>query len=215
MNEGSQYDADYFLRGKESGKSLYENYRYLPELTIPMVQTIIEHCNIQKGARVLDYGCARGYTVKTLRGLGYEAYGYDISEWAVQNSDPQIRQCVTTDKKFALDPPVSYEWIIAKDVLEHVRYVKSVVVDLMKIAEKGLFVVVPLSKFDNSPYVINDYEKDTTHIQRYTLGTWVNMFLRTGWVVEASYRMKGVKDNWWKSEWKLGNGFITARRIEE
>ena len=36
---GSQYDEDYFLRGKQTGKSLYEDYRWLPELTRPMVAT--------------------------------------------------------------------------------------------------------------------------------------------------------------------------------
>ena len=53
-----QYDADYFLRGKETGKSLYENYRWLPDLTTPMVCSIISHLGIRSGDTILDFGCA-------------------------------------------------------------------------------------------------------------------------------------------------------------
>src|SRR5579862_3672374 len=86
-DDGSVYDESYFLRGKESGKSLYENYRWMPDLTIPMVQRIIEHCGIRRGDSILDFGCARGYVVRAFRELGYNAYGYDISRWAIENAD--------------------------------------------------------------------------------------------------------------------------------
>src|SRR5436305_1382867 len=85
-----QYDEDYFLRGKESGKSLYSDYRWLPELTIPMVCAMIRHLGIGPDDTVLDFGCARGYVVKAFQELGYIAYGYDTSEWAVQNADPAV-----------------------------------------------------------------------------------------------------------------------------
>lgn len=215
-NTNNPYDADYFLRGPESGKSLYTDYRWLPDLTIPMAQRIIDHCGIKKGARVLDFGCARGYLVKALRMLNVNAYGYDASEWALDNADPEVYHYLTRIKEMAFHPDVvPYDWIIAKDVLEHVQYVRSTVIDLMKAARIGVFVVVPLSKFDHGDYVIPDYEKDVTHIQRLTLDKWAKMFMEPGWRVEASYRVPGIKDNYYKPGWERGNGFITARRIEE
>ncbi len=74
-----QYDADYFLRGKATGKSLYEDYRWMPGLTIPMVRSMISHLGIANADMVLDFGCARGYVVRAFRELGYLAYGYDTS----------------------------------------------------------------------------------------------------------------------------------------
>ncbi len=213
-DRAAQYDEDYFLRGKQSGKSLYSDYRWLPDLTIPMVQHIVDHCGIQKGERVLDFGCARGYSVKALRGLGYDAFGVDISEWAIANADPEVKpHCyLASDVPFSQWSP---DWVIAKDVLEHVEYVERVVANLMRVARRGVFAVVPLAEFNNSDYIIEEYEKDITHIQRWPLVKWVEMFLRHGWRVEAAYRLPGVKDNYYKPGWELGNGFITARRIEE
>lgn len=211
------YDADYFLRGKQTGKSLYEDYRWLPELTVPMVMAITGHLRICSGANgvnfsgptILDFGCARGYVVKAFRELGYQAYGYDVSKWAVENADKDVYHFLTTDRAKAFS--TKYDWIIAKDVLEHVPYVANCITELLDTAVKGVFAVVPLSPFDNTPYTVPEYEKDVTHIQRRTLITWIGMFLRPGWSVEASYRVQGIKDNY--AQYPKGNGFITARRL--
>lgn len=201
------YDEDYFLRGKETGKSLYENYRWLPELTIPMTQAIITHCGIQKADHILDFGCARGYTVRALYELGYDAWGYDTSEWALTNSDTKVKKRLSKE----LSPCDVYEWIIAKDVLEHIHTVADTIEDLFTMAETGIFAIVPLSLFDGQPYVVKDYEKDVTHIHRFCLATWARMFMRPEWSVTASYRVPGVKDNY--AQYERGNGFITARRL--
>lgn len=208
---GSMYDEDYFLRGRETGKSLYENYRWMPELTIPMAQAIVDHCGINKGARVLDFGCARGYLVKALRGLGYTAYGYDISEWAINNADPDVYHHLTCRDGLAFEPGIRYEWIIAKDVFEHVQSVGLTIRKLQTYATKGIFAVVPLSLIDDGEYVVKEYEQDITHIHRLTLTSWVKKFLRTGWSVEAAFRVPGVKDNY--AQYRRGNGFLTVRKI--
>ncbi len=214
-NVGEVYDEDYFMRGITSGKSLYTAYSWKPELTIPMCQRIIDHCGIEKGSRVLDFGCARGYSVRALRGLGYDAYGVDISKWALENADPEAKPYldIVVPNTFAPLSGMYFNWIIAKDVLEHVPYVDFVINNLMEHAINGLFVVVPLSQFRNGKYVVADYEKDVTHTQRLRLIDWAEMFVRPGWAVECSYRVKGVKDNY--SQYKYGNGFLTVRRIEE
>lgn len=217
MNIADQYDADYFLRGKQTGKSLYEDYRWLPDLTIPMCRAIAKHCGIANSATILDFGCARGYMVRAFRKLGYNAGGYDISEWAIENVDPEVKPYVTNNLALALPEVMTYDWVIAKDVLEHIPHVQRTIYNLMRTVCVGLFVVVPLSRFDGSgaKYIIEEYEKDVTHCQRWTLSGWVSMFLRPGWSVEASYRVPGVKDNYYKPGWEYGNGFLTVRRLEE
>ncbi len=115
--------------------------------------------------------------------------------------------------EIAFDNDVQYDWVIAKDVMEHVEFVDLCINDLLRVTRKGMFVVVPLSRFDYSPYVISEYEKDVTHIQRWTLPTWAAKFIRRGWSVEASYRVPGIKDNWYKPEWEEGNGFLTIRKV--
>ena len=223
MNEDfTIYDADYFLHGRQTGKSLYEDYRWMPELTIPMARAMARGLGIAEGQTILDFGCARGYTVKAFREIGYEAYGVDASQWAIDNCDPTVKGFVTCTQAL----PPAMDWIIAKDVLEHVREAPAVIADMLDSAREGVFVVVPLSAADGQPYIVPSYEADVTHIHRLTLATWVKMFLDqcgARWKIEAAYRFRGVKENYhgWATwvqgnyeNWERGNGFITARRIK-
>ena len=207
------YDSDYFLRGKQTGKSCYENYRWLPDLTIPMVGAIVSYLGVEPSASVLDFGCARGYTVRAFCEMGYNAFGIDASEWAVTNCDPLVRDYLYHRNGMYINHINGrFDWILAKDVLEHVPDAVGVVNNLLEHARVGVFAVVPLAEVDNEKYTIRCYEKDITHIHRLTLATWVSYFLQPGWEVTASYRVKGVKDNY--SGFATGNGFITCRRIE-
>lgn len=203
------YDADYFLRGKQTGKSLYEDYRWMPTLTIPMVQSIVNFLNINKRHTILDFGAARGYMVKALRQLGYDAYGMDPSAWAIDNADPEARKYLRCQDKLTHD----FDWIVAKDTLEHIPDVGNLSLELQKYARVGIFIVVPLAVVDGDKYVLSDYEKDVTHIHRFTLATWARLFIRPGWEVSARYRVEGVKDNHYITGWEPGDGFIIARRI--
>jgi ribosomal protein L11 methylase PrmA len=197
------FDEAYFLRGKQTGVSLYEDYRWMPNLTMPMARCIVDYLKLRYTDRVLDFGCARGYLVRALRMLGYCAWGFDTSEWAVANCDPYVREFMVTSTSR------DYEWILAKDVLEHVLDVPEAVDRLMIAANVGVFAVVPLAH--GPRYDVEEYEGDITHLHRWNLGMWAGVFMRPGWAVTASYRVRGVKDNY--AHHQRGNGFITARRV--
>ena len=216
--DANVYDEDYYLRGKESGKSLYENYRWMPELTIPMARAIVSRLGIGPQHTILDYGCSRGYLVKAFCELDLIAYGIDVSEWAISNADELVKHRL----KCTSDIPPEIDWIIAKDVLEHVPNVAQTIDRIMNGASVGVFAVIPLSAQDGEPYIIPDYELDVTHIHRLTLASWAALFIRHGWSVECSYRARGIKENYhgwmtWVKDvydlWRQGNGFIIARRI--
>lgn len=201
------YDEGYFERGRETGKSLYERYRWLESLTVPMVKCIVSHLGITTGDKILDFGCAKGFVVKAFRLLGYQAWGVDCSQWAIDNADEAVKGFVECGTRAY----GSFDWVIAKDVLEHVADVEECIDSLMGHARKGVFAVVPLSIWDNTPYMVAEYELDVTHIHRLCLSSWAKMFMRPGWSVEARYRLEGCKDNY--SQWDRGNGFLVARRL--
>lgn len=207
-----RYDSDYFLRGKETGKSLYENYRWLPNLTVPMAETITDFCGIELEDVIMDFGCARGYLVRALVSLGYDAYGVDVSEWALQNADPQVLGRLSHQW-----PPAGHvDWIIAKDVLEHIAIhrITNLLKEMAEVATKGIFAVVPLAKGVGQRYAVEEYEADVTHSLRWPLDLWTREFidvLGPEWEVSVRYRIHGVKDNY--AEWPKGNGFITCKRI--
>ena len=197
------YDADYYERGEQSGKSCYTNYRWMPKKTIEMISCICKYAEIQKNHCVLDFGCAKGFSVQALSLLGYSAEGCDISDYAVSNCHP-----AAADKLFIYNGsfPKKYDVIVAKDVLEHVPY--EDLEDLIKkfrLNTKKLFVIVPLG--DGSKYNVPEYELDITHIIRESKEWWENIFIKNGFsVTKSDFLVPGIKDNW--SHYPIGNGFL-------
>lgn len=206
MNTKNLFDADYYERGLEKGISGYSNYRWMPELTIPLCAVLNETLGITRRDRILDFGCAKGYIVRAFRLLHRQAWGYDISSYAVESADTEVRPFVSTRM-----PRGVFDWIIAKDVFEHIPY--EVLPGVVRqIARKGrrLFCVVPLGA--NGKFVVPSYDLDVTHRIREPLEWWADLLKQNGFAVKsACYQHWGVKMNY--AKWKKGNGFIVARSV--
>lgn len=67
---------------------------------------------------VLDAGCAMGFLVEALRNRGVEAYGIDISEYAIQSAHESIRPFCWVGS-IAEPFPQKYDLIVTIEVLEH------------------------------------------------------------------------------------------------
>ncbi|MFC0271916.1 glycosyltransferase [Metabacillus herbersteinensis] len=71
--------------------------------------------------RVLDVGCAKGFLVECLRDMNVEAYGFDISEYAISNVREDIEPFCNVG---SIDDPEQYrgfyDFITCIEVLEHV-----------------------------------------------------------------------------------------------
>lgn len=201
----NSYDKEYFENGISSGVSCYVNYRWLPNLTLPMCESIIDFANIKKSDTILDYGCAKGFIVRAMVELGYDCHGVDISEYAIKNCDPSIRDRVKILADYELG---KYDFILCKDVLEHVSYgTLPVLLKKLRLSCKKLFVIVPLG--ENGKYVIEEYEKDITHVIREDLGWWSRVLSEAGFEdIKSSYRAPGIKDNW--AMYDKGNGFFVC-----
>jgi len=202
------YDSDYYLRGIETGKSNYTDYRWMPDLTLAMASNLTRHLGIRSGATVLDFGAARGFLVKAMRMLGVGAHGYDISEWAVENCDPESRPYMLREISG------KYDWVICKDTLEHLTTVQlsETVERLLSMCERGMFVVVPLAAASGGDYVGPKDRMDITHVIRWTLEEWIGFLqsISLEFVVSGGYWIPGIKPEAYQHQQSCG--FITLRR---
>jgi SAM-dependent methyltransferase len=215
MAKIKKYDADYFENGIETGKSCYTNYRWIPELTIRMAHHIVRHLNIAEGHKILDYGCAKGFTVKAFRILDIDAYGCDISQYAIDNVDTDVRHYCKLIKSAGNVIPFKFkfDWIISKDVLEHLddRSIDEFLKQSLRFTDKA-FHVVPLGN-SQGKYIVPDYQRDITHITAKDVAWWKNKFESCGWQVKTfSYNVKGIKDSW-TMRYKRGNGFFILAKM--
>ena len=213
--ESNIYDEDYYERGVQTGKSGYQNYSWMPELTLRMAHHLITELDIQKNYKVLDFGCAKGYLVKALRLLSIDAYGIDASKYAIDCVDVALRnycQLVKADEKPNL-PFDQLDLIIAKDVFEHIPENQlSGLLSYFSKHSKKLFMAVPLAHSGTSNFIVPQYHNDVTHITIKDKDWWLNMASTNGWKISlVTNNFVGLKENW-TQKYKDGNLFALFER---
>lgn len=202
------YDEDYYERGIESRKSCYQNYRWIPELTMPMAMSIIDYLGVKRGAKVLDFGCAKGYLVKALRLLYRDAYGFDISRYAISKCDEMVKHCCSTKMP---DPgPEGFDVCVAKDVLEHIPE-NALSKVLKSIKAKTLFAVIPVGS-NGDGFVAPVNNMDVTHVTCVPVEQWMAIFTLNKWeVTRFTYSVPGIKESY-KEKYPKAHAFFTAKR---
>jgi 2-polyprenyl-3-methyl-5-hydroxy-6-metoxy-1,4-benzoquinol methylase len=129
---------------------------------------------------VLEIGCAFGHTVDVLRRMGYNAYGVDISEYAI-NKYKQNYKFVSNFKDFKLvDIPKheskTFNFIYGFNLMEHIPEIdlRSFIENVRNnLSEGGLafFTIDPVWGMDNSHVTIHSRE------------WWDKIFLQHGFEV--------------------------------
>lgn len=199
------FDRDYYECGISTGKSMYENYRWIPQISFERACAL--RALYPNARSILDFGCAKGYIVYVLRLLGVVAYGYDISEYACRNCRCEVAKYITHEKVFI--PEV--ELVYGKDVLEHVPY--GLLDDELGFIRRrcnSAFFIVPFG--DNGKYRIPEYHEDKSHIIIEDEEWWANKFIANGFLIRnMSYNVLGFKDRWIAIS-KYGNGFFFLER---
>lgn len=121
--------------------------------------------------RVLDVGCAKGFLVEALRDLGINAYGFDISEIAIEEVREDIKPFCTVGS--VNDPEMyqgHYDLILCIEILEHVpEEMAETTIKLM--CEHSNTVL-----FSSSP---DDFD-EPTHINVRPAEYWDDFFAKYG-----------------------------------
>jgi GT2 family glycosyltransferase len=167
----SQFDASYYQRGCGSIP-----YGRVPEWLgqfARIAETLIAELNPQ---RVLDAGCAMGLLVEALRDRNVEAYGIDISDYAISqvagSAKPYCRVGSITEpfgERFDL--------IVTMEVVEHMPPDQAdlAIANMCAHSESVLFSSTPL-----------DF-KEATHINVRTIEAWVAQFARHGFFRDLDF----------------------------
>jgi len=125
---------------------------------------------------VLDAGCAWGLLVERLRAHGVEAYGIDISEYAIQNVHPDIREYCQVGS--ITDPfPRRYDLIISIEVLEHMPPPDSeqAIANLCRYSDNIIFSSTPFNY------------QEATHLNVQPPDYWARQFARHQFFHDLDY----------------------------
>jgi hypothetical protein len=168
--EQNLYDAYYFAHG--CGEPYQRS-----EVWLNLFKAFAERIDrdINPGT-VLDAGCAMGFLVETLRNRGIEAWGVDISSYAISNVAPEIQEFCWVGSVTELFPR-KYDLIVSIEVLEHLPIEESekAVSNLCQHSEDILFSSTPF-----------DY-KEVSHFNVQPLEYWAELFARQGFYRDVDF----------------------------
>lgn len=84
----------------------YGGYKYIPHRWDEVIRRMIDLYDIRPGDRILDIGCGKGFMLYDWTKLlpGVEVYGLDISDYAISNAKPEVKD------RLYLGSAVSLPW---------------------------------------------------------------------------------------------------------
>ncbi len=125
---------------------------------------------------VLDVGCAYGLLVETLRNRGVDAFGIDISEYAIQQVRPDLQDYCRVSS--ILDPLTDrYDLIVSIEVIEHIdeKNCDQVIKNLCLASDQILLATTP-----------DDFD-DPTHFNVQPPLYWVQKFAHYGFEPDIAF----------------------------
>lgn len=169
-NGKNYYDADYY---KSHCGEDYERGHGWEETFGDYADRIIKEINPHK---TLDVGCAKGYMVEALRDRGVEAYGIDVSEYAVSEARKDIEPyCRVQSVLHPLEE--KYDLITCIEVLEHLDN-KDIPLAIQRMCEAADDIL-----FSSTPF---DYTEES-HVSVHAPEYWAEQFAYNGFYHDVQY----------------------------
>jgi SAM-dependent methyltransferase len=138
---------------------------------------------VQPSGRLLDLGCAYGFLVRDARERGYEAFGLDISSYALQQRaglKPGLVRGTCADLPFGSD---SMDIVLLFDVLEHLGDPVKALVEAVRVLTSGGLLV------GSTPDPLFFKGKEETHIFERPPSFWVDALRKLG--LSVQFRFSG------------------------
>jgi SAM-dependent methyltransferase len=125
---------------------------------------------------VLDAGCAMGFLVEALRERGVEAWGIDVSDYALERVDKSVKDYVS-QASLTQPLPRRYDLVTCLEVLEHMpaRDAERALTNICAATDQVLF--------SSSPF---DYA-EPTHVNVRPPEEWSEMFARQGLLRDVDF----------------------------
>jgi len=133
-----EYGFEYFDGDRKYG---YGGYSY-DGRWVAIAEDMIEHWDLKPGMRVLDAGCAKGFLVKDLMIAcpGLEAFGLDISHYAMMNCEPEVIGRLHLGNVLDLPfPNNSFDAVICTNTIHNLKHDECLrgLSELMRVTKDG------------------------------------------------------------------------------
>jgi glycosyltransferase involved in cell wall biosynthesis/cellulose synthase/poly-beta-1,6-N-acetylglucosamine synthase-like glycosyltransferase len=144
--------------------------------------------------RVFDAGCAWGFLVEALSDRGVEAFGVDVSDYAIANVRPDMRAYCSVRSLAQPIPGAPYDLLTCIEVLEHMPEEEA------RKAISGMTQATESILFSSTPEDFNE----PTHVNVHSVIYWLRAF--------AEYHF--YPDLLFDASFVAPHAFLLRRRVE-
>jgi 2-polyprenyl-3-methyl-5-hydroxy-6-metoxy-1,4-benzoquinol methylase len=170
----SEYDSGYYDAYGRLGPSVYSRENpYWLQFFGRVADGIIREIDPRS---VLDIGCAKGFLVESLRDRGVEAYGFDVSSYAIDEVRADIkRYCWIGSANDSINK--HYDLITCIEVLEHLPESEAhdAIREMTAHADAILFSSTP-----------SDFT-EPTHINVHPVIDWLRLFAQFSYAPQQAF----------------------------
>jgi ubiquinone/menaquinone biosynthesis C-methylase UbiE/glycosyltransferase involved in cell wall biosynthesis len=121
--------------------------------------------------KILDIGCAMGYLVKRLRDRGADAWGIDISKYAISHAPYDVKPYLKVGSADKLPwGDKEFDLVVSFSVFEHLpeSIVQGAISEVIRVGKQGIISVTP----GDNPH----FDEDITHQTKQPLAWWRQQF---------------------------------------
>jgi ubiquinone/menaquinone biosynthesis C-methylase UbiE len=159
-----RFDEDFFDSGKQvpGGFSCYSFDKYFAVFK-PLCRIIVNHFNPK---RVLDVGCAKGSMVCAFRDLGIDAFGVDVSQYAISSAPAFLQSflyVVDLDHDSLPFEDGSFDFVTFLGAIEYLRDHRHAIAELERVMVDGgsLLLTTIFKRPKGDVYRLNVHTKST------------------------------------------------------
>lgn len=181
-----QYGFEYFDGPREYG---YGGYRY-DGRWVPVAEDMVKHFDLKPGDRVLDVGCAKGFLVKDFMKAcpGLEAFGLDISRYALMNCEPEAIGRLHLGNAMDLPfPDNAFKAVISLNTIHNLDRDECIIAlkEIQRVSGGRAYVTVDSYRTPEERQLFLDWVL-TAHYHEYPDG-WIKTFNEAGYTGDYSW----------------------------
>ncbi|MBM3875790.1 MAG: class I SAM-dependent methyltransferase [Verrucomicrobia bacterium] len=181
-----KFGQDYFDGDRKYG---YGGFKY-DGRWIPFARQLVAHYGLKPGDRVLDIGCGKGFLVHDFMEVcpGIDVSGVDISEYAVANGMPEVRDRLKVGNAVSLPyPDKSFDLVVAINTLHNLRIydLEKALREIERVGRGGKYIVNDSYRTEREK--VNLLYWQITCESFYTPPEWEWIFARCGYTGDYGF----------------------------
>ena len=180
-NVGRKFGFDYFDGDRNHG---YGGFSYNPKFWQPVIPTIVENYKISNSSNVLDVGCAKGFFLYDLKLAfpGINITGVDISDYAVENSIPEIKPYLQVGNATKLPfEDDCFDFVISINTIHNLNLqdCATALQEIERVTKGNSFITVDAYRNDEEKARMQAW--NLTALTMMSVDEWKQFFLEVGY----------------------------------